>query len=127
VPHYSRLAKLVIDVPEADHEAELRFWEAAVGQTLKQNNRQPEYHGAMLPGGTFGLLVQRLGEGSSRIHLDIHTSDLDAEVTRLEGLGAVRERYVNSLWIMRDPAGMPFCVIPARPGSLDDGNAQRWD
>jgi len=28
---------------------------------------------------------------------------------------------------MRDPGGLPFCVIPERPGSLNDGNAQRWD
>jgi hypothetical protein len=32
--HYSRLAKVVIDVPPADHDRELAFWNAAAGQPL---------------------------------------------------------------------------------------------
>jgi len=27
---------------------------------------------------------------------------------------------------MRDPAGLLFCVIPERPGTLNDTNAQRY-
>jgi hypothetical protein len=30
-------------------------------------------------------------------------------------------------WVMRDPAGLPFCVLPEPPGSLNDQNARRWD
>jgi hypothetical protein len=29
--------------------------------------------------------------------------------------------------VMRDPAGLLFCVIPESPGTLNDTNAQRWD
>jgi len=29
--------------------------------------------------------------------------------------------------VLRDPAGLLFCVLPEPPGSLDDSNAQRWD
>ena len=29
--------------------------------------------------------------------------------------------------LMRDPAGLPFCVVPDPPGTLTDANAQRWD
>jgi hypothetical protein len=29
--------------------------------------------------------------------------------------------------VMRDPAGLVFCVIPERPGELNDSNARRWD
>ena len=72
-------------------------------------------------------LFQRLEGGPSRIHVDIHTDDLDAEVARLEGLGAERVQQVHRWWIMRDPAGLLLCVIPERPGALDDSNAQRWD
>jgi len=28
---------------------------------------------------------------------------------------------------LRDPAGLLFCLIPERPGTLNDSNAQRWD
>lgn len=125
--HFSRLYKLVIDVPEAAHDAELTFWQAATGHELGQNTRYPEYHGAMLAGQEFGLLVQRLGDGGPRIHLDVHTDDVEAEVARLERLGARRVRRVDRWWIMADPAGMPFCVIPDPPGTLHDGNARRWE
>lgn len=125
--HYSRLLKIVIDVPEGEHDRELAFWSAATGAALDRFDQHPEYHGAGLPGSDLWLLVQRLDDGPGRVHVDIHTDDLDAEVVRLEKLGADRVQYVHGWWVMRDPAGLLFCVLPSRPGSLDDSNAQRWD
>ena len=125
--HYTRLSKIVIDVPPADHDRELAFWSAATGQPLAQFERHPEYHGAELHGREFWLLVQRLEAGHSRVHIDIHTDDLAAEVARLEGLGARRVQQAHSWQVMRDPAGLLFCVIPEPRGSLNDSNAQRWD
>lgn len=125
--HYSRLSKVVIDVPAAEHDRELAFWQAAVGQPLTQFDRHPEYHGAGLDGQEFWLLIQRLDDGQGRVHMDIHTDDLAAEVARLEGLGAERVRQVHSWWVLRDPAGMLFCVIPEPPGSLNASNARLWD
>jgi len=126
--HYSRLNKVVIDVPPAEHDRELAFWNAAVGQPLRQGKHFPEYHGVALHGQEFGLLVQRLGQGPARVHLDIHTDDLDAEVARLEALGAERVEFAHAWWIMRDPAGLLFCVVPEpATSSLNDSNAQRWD
>jgi Glyoxalase-like domain len=128
VPHYSRLRLIVIDVPGDDHDQELAFWQAAIGQQLTRNERHPEYHGALLPNQQqVGLLLQRLGEGQARVHLDLHTDNVEAEVARLEKLGARRERRVLDWYVMRDPAGLLFCVVPVEVGSLDDDNAQRWD
>jgi Glyoxalase-like domain len=127
VAHFSRLSKVVIDVAPADHDRELAFWQAATGRAMTQFERYPEYHGAGRHGEDFWLLFQRLGAGPSRLHVDIHTDDLAAEVARLEGLGAERVQQVHAWWVLRDPAGMLFCVIPEPPGSLDDSNAQRWD
>jgi hypothetical protein len=73
------------------------------------------------------VLMQRLESGVPRVHLDIHTDDVDAEVARLEGLGAKRVQQVQTWWVMLDPAGLPFCVLPMSPGSLNDGNAQWWE
>jgi hypothetical protein len=120
------VATVVIDVPDGDHDRELSFWEAATGQTLPQLGF-PEYHGARLPGQDIGLLVQHLGEGTARVHLDIHTDDADAEVKRLEHLGAQRVRRARTWWVMRDPAGLLFCVIPDPGGTLNDSNARRWE
>lgn len=125
--HYSKLFKIVIDVPPADHDHEVAFWSAATGEELPRIDKHPEYHGAFLPGGESGLLIQRLGNGTARVHLDIHTDDLAAELARLEALGAERVEQVHSWWIMRDPAGLLFCVIPEPPGRLTDANAHRWD
>ena len=94
--HYSRIARVVADVPPADHQKELAFWQSATGLPLAQGTRFPEYHGAGLPGQQFGLLIQRLGGGAARVHLDVHTDDLEAEVARLERLGAERVERLGS-------------------------------
>ena len=121
--HFSRLTKVVIDVPASAHDRELSFWEAALGQPLPQF-AFPEYHGAALHGQDFWLLTQCLGDGPARVHLDIHTDDVEAEVARLEQLGAER---VQPWQLMRDPAGLVFCVVPDPPGTLNEGNARRWE
>jgi hypothetical protein len=127
VTHFSTLAVIVIDVPADGHEQEVAFWQAATGQPLQRIEKFPEYHGAPLHGPNLGFLVQRLNDGPARVHLDIHTDDLEAEVARLEQAGAVRVQQVNEWWIMQDPAGLPFCVIPEEPGTYTEENAQRWD
>ena len=125
--HYSKLLKIVIDVPPAEHDRELAFWSAATGQPLAQFDRHPEYHGAALHGQDLWLLIQRLDEGQGRVHIDIHTDDPAAEMARLEQLGAELVQQAHSWRVMRDPAGLLFCIIPERPGTLDDSNARRWD
>jgi Glyoxalase-like domain len=50
-----------------------------------------------------------------RMHLDLETDDIEAEVRRLEALGATRydhqqERGVD-FWVLRDPWGNEFCVL----------------
>jgi hypothetical protein len=113
--HYSRVLKVVIDAPPDLHDQELPGIYSA------------EYHGAFLRGNDLMLLMQRLESGAPRVHLDIHTDDLDAEVARLERLGAERVQKVQTWWVMRDPAGLLFCVLPVSAGSLNDENAQRWE
>ena len=127
MPHYSRLSNVVIDVPPADHDRELAFWRSASGLALTAIDRYPEYHASELRGQDVGLLIQRLDDGQGRVHVDIHTDDQAAELARLERLGAVRVGHVKDWWVLRDPAGLLFCIVPVPAGSLHDGNAQRWD
>ena len=124
--HYSRVLKVVSDAPSGLHDQELAFWQGALGQQLPEVY-SAEYHGAILRGTDLMLLMQRLESGGPRVHLDIHTDDVDAEVARLERLGATRIQMVQTWWVMRDPAGLPFCVLPMSPGSLNDDNARLWD
>lgn len=123
--HYSRLDKIVIDVTDSDHTRELDFWQGALGQTLTHIERFPEFHGLHLSKQDFGLLMQRLGAGPSRVHLDFHTTDVEAEVARLEKLGATRVDQHHFWVILRDPAGLPFCVV--LDSRLNESNATHWD
>jgi Glyoxalase-like domain len=117
---------IVMDVPADQNDAEIAFWQAATGRPLKQSKQHPEYHGGMLAGGHMALLVQRLDDGPARVHVDMKTDDMAAEVARLEALGAERVRQFDSWWVMRDPAGLLFCVVSEPAGSLDDSDAKRW-
>lgn len=73
------------------------------------------------------LLMQRLESAAPRTHLDIHPDDPAAEVARVERLGAERVQKVKTWWVMRDPVGLLFCLLPMSPGSLNDENARRWE
>ena len=58
------------------------------------------------------MLIQAIGSNEPGVHLDIHTDDLDAEVSRLLVLGA-SERSRHGGWVvMNDPSGLTFCVVP---------------
>ena len=112
--HHSRMRKVVIDAPPALRDQELTFWQGALGQQLP-GIYSAEYHGAFLRGHDRMLLIQRLESGTPRVHLDIHTNDLDAEVARLKCLGADHVQKVQAWWVMRDPAGLLFCVLQCLP------------
>src|SRR5262245_19282971 len=124
--HYSMLSKVVVDVPTETHDAEVAFWGDALGVELTRSERFPEYHLADLPGAGVGVgfLVQHLGSGSARIHLDIHASNRVAEVNRLTALGASVVDDGEHWTIMRDPAGLLFCVIP--DPRIDATNGYEW-
>jgi glyoxalase superfamily protein len=124
--HYSRLSKIVIDAPRETHDREVVFWQAALGVALQHFEKFPDFHGADLTAdGHIGLLLQHLGDGPPKLHLDIHTNDRAAEVGRLERLGASVIDDGEHWTIMRDPAGLVFCVVPDR--SVNETNASAWD
>ncbi|MGE3972862.1 MAG: VOC family protein, partial [Porticoccaceae bacterium] len=78
------------------------------------------------PGGMH-IEVQRVPH-ESRVHLDIETDDIDAEVARLIALGAIEiERPRNGRWVvMQAPTGQRFCVVrPQQPDLAPEAN--RWD
>ena len=59
--------------------------------------------------------------GKNRLHLDLRPDDQDAEVARLEALGAKKidigqTDLPECTWVvMADPEGNEFCVLSARP------------
>ncbi len=68
--------------------------------------------------------IQRVSH-ESRVHLDIETDDLSAEVTRLEKLGATVVERLERWVVMQAPTGQRFCVVRVqRPGYPK--NANTW-
>ena len=66
------------------------------------------------------MLLQRVGDakqGKNRVHLDLRTADLAAELERVTGLGAARltsEPVVEDGWrwhVLADTEGNEFCVL----------------
>lgn len=128
--HRSRIGVVLIDLPEESYAASAAFWAGATGTARGTSHASPgeEPYESLdrLPGGVM-LELQRTGAGTpARIHLDIETDDVAAEVARVLGLGArvvaQREGYV----ILADPGGLLFCVVPVQTGAEFDAHARAW-
>ncbi|MBM7790295.1 VOC family protein [Tenggerimyces flavus] len=123
--HKSRIGGVFIDHPARSFEASLAFWAAAMG-------REPEdgdpYRSLGWFDGEVVVELQRLDDDTGpRVHLDIDTDDVEAEVHRLEALGAKRLKsyHDGSYWQMVDPGGLVFCVISPHTPDFDD-QATEW-
>jgi hypothetical protein len=122
--HRSRLQVVLIDSAPDVAETEVAFWAAALGRDPVPEPDTPFTVLAELGPGQV-LVHQRLQEGPSRIHLDIETDDIDAEVRRLLGAGAARVGEYDGCVHMRDPAGLIFCVVPVQSDDFEQ-HATAW-
>ena len=124
--HRSRLTAVIIDFPSEAFEAGADFWSAALGrERMVKNERYEALKGRL--GGVGGPFVgmQRGMDDAQRFHIDIESDNVEAEVSRLEVLGAqVKERIRNHV-VMRAPGGHTFCVVPVVRSDFD-GNAATW-
>ena len=124
--HRSRLTTVVIDCAEADYEKGAAFWSAALGRPLvDRDERFSSVRGRLGGEGAPYLGFQRVPSVERAIHLDIETDDVEAEVARLEALGAKKVAYVKRWWVMEAPTGQRFCVLKPQRGSLDT-DANDW-
>jgi predicted enzyme related to lactoylglutathione lyase len=109
--HKSRLAGFIIDCQTEDLEAATRFWSAALGLTVTASaGAQANYRALATATDEVHLEVQKV-EHPSRVHLDIEADDIQAEVRRLEKLGARRIGPVESWYVIEAPTGQRFCVV----------------
>jgi catechol 2,3-dioxygenase-like lactoylglutathione lyase family enzyme len=118
--HRILLREVVIDVPSAALADSRRFWAGALLAHARPLDNEPEFtaldDGASLP--YVGL--QDVGEAAARFHLDIETDDIEAEVARLVGLGATEVARPNTWVVLRDPAGLLFCVVNIESPDFDE-------
>jgi hypothetical protein len=123
--HRSRLHVVLIDSPAACAEQEVAFWAAALGRRPTPEAGTPFTVLSRLGGGEL-LAHQRLQDGHSRIHFDIETDDPQAEVRRLETLGAVSVGEHDGCIHLRDPADLIFCVVPVQSEDFEQ-HATTWE
>jgi len=122
--HKSRPAVIVIDCPDDDIDKACSFWTRALGRAAETNPKDPKYRDLIGPDTEMRILVQTV-DHPARLHLDIETDDIPAEVARLTALGA-REIGTCKTWtVMEAPTGHRFCVVrPQRPDFEE--NATQW-
>lgn len=110
----------VTDVPRA-----VAFWCSALGYVVRGTGKTsvaPDEVWAVLTDprrrwANISLqVVSHPKAGSNRLHLDLYTQDREAEVARLEALGAVRmgppfNQTLGDFVVLADPDGNEFCVI----------------
>lgn len=110
--HRSRISAFVLDCRVDDLAAATEFWSRALGRPVASPDQDGDGKYAELKTDADEpfLLLQKV-DHEARIHLDIETDDLDAEVNRLEALGATRVAFVKRWWVMQAPTGHRFCVV----------------
>jgi predicted enzyme related to lactoylglutathione lyase len=127
MPHRSRLAILLLDLPPEQHADGVAFWSAATGHPAESNAAAPHWASLGSFADGFHIEAQRTGAGTPpRWHVDIETDDIPAEVARLEALGARRLADMERFWQMTDPAGLVFCVVGVQTGEDFERHATTW-
>jgi Glyoxalase-like domain len=118
-----RLCGALVDVPRADHEKAVTFWAQALGKPAAVSEAFPDYaqFDAVTPGVYF--MVQATADDTRRIHLDLDSHDVEADVARLQALGATEIGRSHHWVVMRDPAGVTFCVVAHDPSSAAEPTA----
>ena len=110
--HRSRLAAIVIDCKTDDLGRDTAFWSGALGLPVSAGPEgTPPYAELAVPAGEPKVLLQQV-EHESRVHLDIETDDVEAEVKRW--------------WVMEAPSGQRFCVVRPQRADFPDG-ATAWE
>jgi len=124
--HRSRLGNIIIDCNVSDLDEASEFWSQALGLEPEDPDqvKNDRYRILQGPADQPKVLVQHV-DHESRIHIDIETDDIDAEVKRLEKLGAVRETQSNGWWVLRTPSGQKICVVSPQREDFSN-NATRW-
>ena len=125
--HRSRLAGVIIDCKTADLDVAADFWANAFGAPAnhKANLEQSPYVDLQMPEDENYVEIQTV-DHDSRVHIDIESDDIEAEVKRLEALGAKRVADIKSWCVLEAPTGQRFCVVPVVSKDFEK-KANKWE
>jgi hypothetical protein len=110
-----RWLTVFIDFPAVEFAAGVQFWLAATGYSLSASRGDHDEFATLVPpAGDAYLKVQRLGDGLTRLHLDVHVDDPQAFASQAVELGAeIVDGDQPSHVVLRSPAGSIFCAVHA--------------
>lgn len=124
--HRSRINGILIDCNTDDIDAAAQFWAEALGREVDPDHPGTRGNYRMLetPPDEWSVQIQRV-DHESRVHIDIETDDIPAEVARLEKLGATIDKSMERWVVMRAPTDQRFCVVRVQRAEFPN-NANSW-
>ena len=103
-----------LDFPADEFDSEVGFWSDVTGYAVSPSRGDNEEFATLMPhDGDAFLRVQRLADGPSRIHLDLHVDDLSTAAQRAVELGAevVGHPDPGHVVVLTSPGGFTFCFV----------------
>jgi predicted enzyme related to lactoylglutathione lyase len=124
--HRSRINGILIDCNVDDIQAAAQFWAGALGRTVDPSHPGTRGNYVMLetPPDEISVQIQRV-DHESRVHIDIETDDIEAEVARLQKLGATVHKRLERWVVMQAPSGQRFCIVRVQREGFPKG-ATTW-
>ncbi len=125
--HKSRLAGIIIDCETNDLNAAADFWSKALGAPPNADAYEEEgpYVELKMPEDENYVEIQTV-DHASRVHIDIESDDIEAEVKRLESLGAKRIADIKRWTVLEAPTGQRFCIVPVVSQDFEE-KANKWE
>jgi len=125
--HKSQLAGFIIDCKTDDLDEAAKFWSQALGfkANLDPGSEESRYRRLETGHEDMVIEVQKV-DHESRVHLDIETDNIEAEVARLESLGANRIKIFERWVVMEAPTGQRFCVVRPQRANFESA-ANTWE
>lgn len=118
---------LIVDAPEQEAPAAARFWSAALGVPARVDPAEPQFTSLVGAVDRLATVVQAV-DAAPRMHIDIETDDVEAEVDRLVQLGATEVSRWLECHVLQAPGGHLVCVIPVHSDPhLFEATAQTWN
>jgi hypothetical protein len=102
-----------LDYPAGEFDAGVGFWRAATGYDLSApRGESGEFATLVPPTGDDYLRVQRLGDGPTGLHLDVHVAEPWTAAEAAEAVGAALvSESPHGYFVLCSPAGFPFCLV----------------
>lgn len=101
-----------LDLAADDVERGVVFWAEVTGYDVSpRRGPHDEFVTLVPPQGDDYLRAQRLGDGPSRVHLDLHVAEPRTAADEAVGLGASQVADEGDYVVLTSPAGLTFCFV----------------